>query len=77
MKMKMKFAINVHTQILNTAYSQYKRISNSVLIIQDVRFCGKRNYSNFTKVRLRFLALPDFLRGSGSGTGSTQPREYS
>jgi hypothetical protein len=21
-------------------------------------------------------ALPDFLRSSGSGTGSTQPREY-
>jgi hypothetical protein len=24
----------------------------------------------------RFTALPDFLRSSGSGTGSTQPREY-
>jgi hypothetical protein len=23
-----------------------------------------------------FLALPDLLRGIGSGTGSTQPREY-
>jgi hypothetical protein len=22
------------------------------------------------------LALPDFLKNSGSGTGSTQPREY-
>jgi hypothetical protein len=26
---------------------------------------------------VRLPALPDFLRGSGSGTGSTQPREYS
>jgi hypothetical protein len=25
--------------------------------------------------RVRFLALPHFLRSSGSGTGSTQPRE--
>jgi hypothetical protein len=25
--------------------------------------------------RVRFAALPDFLRSSGSGTGSTQPRE--
>jgi hypothetical protein len=25
---------------------------------------------------VRFPALPDFLRISGSGTGSTQPREY-
>jgi hypothetical protein len=24
---------------------------------------------------VRFPALPDFLRSSGSGTGSTQPRE--
>jgi hypothetical protein len=32
---------------------------------------------NFTgpEVRVRFPAPPDFLR-SGSGTGSTQPREY-
>jgi hypothetical protein len=28
------------------------------------------------EVRFRFPALPDFLRSSGSGTGSTQPREY-
>jgi hypothetical protein len=27
-------------------------------------------------IRVRFLELPDFLRSSGSGTGSTQPREY-
>jgi hypothetical protein len=27
-------------------------------------------------VQVRFPALPDFLRNSGSGTGSTQPREY-
>jgi hypothetical protein len=25
--------------------------------------------------RVRFPALPDFLRSSGSGTGSTQPRD--
>jgi hypothetical protein len=28
------------------------------------------------EVRVPFPALPDFLRRSGSGTGSTQPREY-
>jgi len=26
-------------------------------------------------IRVRFPALPDFLSGSGSGTGHTQPRE--
>jgi hypothetical protein len=28
------------------------------------------------EVRIRFPALPDFLRSSGSGTGCTQPRKY-
>jgi hypothetical protein len=28
------------------------------------------------EVQVRLLALIDFLRSSGSGTGSTQPREY-
>jgi hypothetical protein len=28
------------------------------------------------EIRVRFLALPDFLRSRGSGTGSTQPLEY-
>jgi hypothetical protein len=29
-----------------------------------------------SEVRLRFPTLPDFLRSSGSGTGSIQPREH-
>jgi hypothetical protein len=28
------------------------------------------------EIWVRFPALPDFLRSSGSGTGYTQPREY-
>jgi hypothetical protein len=28
------------------------------------------------EVRVPFPALPDFLRSSGSGTRSAQPREY-
>jgi hypothetical protein len=28
------------------------------------------------EARVRFPTLPDYLRSSGSGTGSTQPREY-
>jgi hypothetical protein len=28
------------------------------------------------EVRVRSPALPNFLRGSGFGTGFTQPREY-
>jgi hypothetical protein len=29
-----------------------------------------------SEVRVQFPALPDFLRSSGPGTGSTQTREY-
>jgi hypothetical protein len=36
-----------------------------------VRLCGSGQRS-----WVRFPALPDLLRSSGSGTGSTQPREY-
>jgi hypothetical protein len=32
-------------------------------------------YFTDPETRVRFPALPDFLRSSGSGTGSTQPRE--
>jgi hypothetical protein len=28
------------------------------------------------EVRIRFPALPDFVRSSGSGTGCTHAREY-
>jgi hypothetical protein len=38
---------------------------------------GRYNRPNTDPVvRVRFPALPDFLRSSGSGTGSTQPRDY-
>jgi hypothetical protein len=37
---------------------------------------GQRFWRQIQRSRIRFSALPDFLRSSGSGTGSTQPREY-
>jgi hypothetical protein len=33
-------------------------------------------HSTDPEVRVRFPALPNFVRCSGSGTGFTQPREY-
>jgi hypothetical protein len=36
---------------------------------------GQRSWLHAQRTRVRFPALPDFLRSSGSGTGSTQPRE--
>jgi hypothetical protein len=36
---------------------------------------GQSSWLHIQRSRVRFPALPDFLRSSGSGTGSTQPRE--
>ena len=38
---------------------------------------GQRFWLQMQRSRVRFPALPDFLSSSGSGTGSTQPREVS
>jgi hypothetical protein len=37
---------------------------------------GQEFLATDPEARVRFPALPDFLRSSESGTGSTQPREY-
>jgi hypothetical protein len=36
---------------------------------------GQSFWRQIQRSQVRFPALPDFLRSSGSGTGSTQPRE--
>jgi hypothetical protein len=37
---------------------------------------GQSSWLQIQRLRVRFPALPDFLRSNGFGTGSTQPREY-
>jgi hypothetical protein len=37
---------------------------------------GQSSWLQILRSQVRFPALPDFLRSSGSGTGYTQPREY-
>jgi hypothetical protein len=37
---------------------------------------GQSSWLQILRPWVRFPALPDFLRSNGSGTGSTQPREY-
>jgi hypothetical protein len=54
--------------------SSFKLIKLSCEIVTEDRLCGL--VVRVPEVRLRFSALPDFLRSSGSGTGSTQPCEY-
>jgi hypothetical protein len=39
-------------------------------------YSGQSSWIQTQRSRVRFTALLDFLRSSGTGTGSTQPREY-
>jgi hypothetical protein len=43
MTTKMKFAVNMHTQILNTICSQCEGISKFVLMIPNVHLSAKRD----------------------------------
>ena len=46
-----------------------------VLYRPPLWFSGQSFWLQIQRSRVRFPALPDFLSGSGSGTGYTQPRE--
>jgi hypothetical protein len=61
MAMKTKFAIDMQAQILNTIYSQYKGISESLLLIQNVHLSGKRDFSNFTEMGLHKIFRIPFI----------------
>jgi hypothetical protein len=56
--------VNRTTDVISQLIANNKRVSGTV-----TRLCG-------LVVRVRFPALPDSLRSSGSGTGSTQLRGY-
>jgi hypothetical protein len=49
---------------------------NMVLTTASVVWWCSGSWLHILRSRVRFQALLDFLRSSGSGTGSTQPREY-
>ena len=48
---------------------------NYVKIILHLSSSGQSFWLQIQRSRVRSPALPDFLSSSGSGTGSTQPRE--
>ena len=53
---------------------------NSVALVRErtrlpLLSSGQSFWLQIQRSRVRFPALPDFLSSSGSGTGSTQPRE--
>ena len=53
--------------------SDFSEIAILGLVID--RLCGQSLWLQIQRSRVRSPALPDFLSSSGSGTGSTQPRE--
>jgi hypothetical protein len=68
----------------NGKYLQYKQFSSEIYkwlvseLWQPLWSSGQSSWLQMQRSRVRLPALPDFfLRSSGSGTGSTQPRDDS
>jgi hypothetical protein len=54
----------------------YRLFAATDRFIRPPLWCnGQSSWLQIQRSRVRFPALPDFLRSSGSGRGSTQPRE--
>jgi hypothetical protein len=52
MAVEIEFAINMHTQILNTVCSLYKEMSMSKPRIQNFHLSGKRYGHDIAEIRL-------------------------
>jgi hypothetical protein len=51
-------------------------LSSSSIVRPPLWSSRQSSWLQIQRPRVRLPALPDFLRSSGSGTGSTQSREY-
>jgi hypothetical protein len=65
--------LNHLTVVLNT---QIYFIKRSIMKLLNLWSSDQTSWLQILRSWVPFPALPDFLRSSGSGTGSTQPREY-
>jgi hypothetical protein len=86
---KLKYGCTVHTSqtegipLLRERKIGYKDIlidgcyedTNLLLFYKPLWSSGQFLATDPEVLGFRFPTLPDFLRSSGSGTGSTQPRE--
>ena len=63
---------NVKCEAVNKCSLSHK---NFCYLIYPLWSSGQSLWLQIQRSRVRFTALPDFLSSSGSGTGSTQPRE--
>jgi hypothetical protein len=66
--------VNAHLSMIILIYV-YSAIISFLLLTTSVVWWSELLATD-PEVRVRFPALPDFLRSSGSGMGSIQPREY-
>jgi hypothetical protein len=78
MRRLYKTGIGLRTRFIGSHTVTVYTIYNSLLQLRPPLWSsGQSFWLQIQRSRVRFPSLPDFLRGSGSGTGSTQPREYS
>jgi hypothetical protein len=69
----MSFHITGEAKFL--AFSSFFFFNRNIIEPFD-RLCSLSEFlATDAEIRVRFPALPDFLRSSGSGKGSAQPRE--
>jgi hypothetical protein len=61
----------VHCDVLYDTRDFYFKFSGPLLWSS-----GQSTWLQIQRSRVLFPALPDFLKSSGCGMGSTQPREY-
>ena len=68
-----------HVSILSDHHQGALLFLAKVILYYNIRpplwSSGQSFWLQIQRSRVRFPALPDFLSGSGSGTGYTQPRE--
>ena len=61
---------------INTLVNQYLNFMSAYICCRPPLWSsGQSFWLQIQRSRVRFPALPDFLSGSGSGTGCTHPRE--
>jgi hypothetical protein len=72
----ISFFLSIHSKKVNLfAVEVTTKVRRKAKCGPPLWSSGQNSWLQIQRSRVRFLALPDFLRSSGSGTESTQPHE--